>query len=61
MSISTVEVIDTSAAEARLEELRRAIGDVQLFKARGEGYDLDSAETALYDELCDLEFLLGRA
>ena len=60
MSISTVEVIDTVAAEERLDALRETIGDVELFKARGEAYDLDVADTALYDELRDLEFLLAR-
>lgn len=60
MSSSIVEVIDMVAAEARLEALRRKIGDVELLKARGEVYDLDVAETALYDELRDLEFLLAR-
>jgi hypothetical protein len=60
MSISTVTVIDTTAAAARLEELRRKIGDVDLLKSRGASYELDLAETALYDELRDLEFLLDR-
>lgn len=60
MSISTVEVIDMGDAEARLEAVRQQIGDVDLFKSRGEVYDLDVAETALYDQLRDLEFLLGR-
>lgn len=60
MSISSVEVIDTVAAEERLEALRARIEDVELFKARGETYDLDVAETALYNELRDLEFLLAR-
>jgi|SRR5690625_1176035 len=60
MSISTVEVIDMVDAEARLASLRRRVGDVELLKARGEAYGLDIAETALYEELRDLEFLLGR-
>lgn len=60
MSISSVEVIDTVAAEERLEALRARIEDVELFKARGEAYALDVAETALYNELRDLEFLLAR-
>lgn len=60
MSISTVEVIDVVAAEARLASLYEQVGDVERFKSRGAGFALDSAETALYDELRDLEFLLRR-
>ena len=60
MSISTVKVIDRTTAEARLVALHQKVGDVESFKSRGEGFDLDAEGTALYAELRDLEFLLHR-
>lgn len=58
MSISTVEVIDVADAERRRDEIIRSVGDVAVFIARGEAYELDLEDRILFEELRDLEFLL---
>jgi hypothetical protein len=39
--------------------LLEAIGDRDAFERRAEAYELDVRESALYDDLVELEFLLG--
>ncbi len=46
--------------QARYNELASRVGDLEEFKVRGANYDLDADDAAIYDELRDLEFLLGR-
>ena len=46
--------------QARYNELASRVCDLEEFKVRGANYDLDADDAAIYDELRDLEFLLGR-
>ena len=61
MSIGTLEILEVEAATKRYEDLAKSVGDVDAFKDRGYAFDLDAADAALFDELRDLEFLLGRS
>ena len=60
MSISTVTYMSAQQAQDRYDELARQVSDLEDFKERGSNYELDADEAAIYDELRDLEFLLGR-
>lgn len=46
-------------AHVRRNEILRIVGDEASFKERGARYELDSGQSALYNELNDLEFLIG--
>lgn len=60
MSESTVTYMSPEQLQARYNELASRVGDLEDFKVRGARYDLDGDDAAIYDELRDLEFLLGR-
>lgn len=60
MTISTVTHMSPEQVQARYDELARRIVDLAGFKERGANYELAAADAAIYDELRDLEFLLGR-
>ena len=60
MSESTVTYMSPEQLQARYNELASRVGDLEEFKVRGANYDLDADDAAIYDELRDLEFLLGR-
>lgn len=59
MTPVTLEVITSEEARARHAKLLEAIGDRDAFERRAEEYALDARESALYDDLVELEFLLG--
>lgn len=59
MSISTVTYMPPEQVQNRYDELARRVVDLDGFKERGANYELDADDAAIYDELCDLEFLLG--
>ena len=46
-------------AHARRNEILSIVGDEATFKERGARYALDAQQLALYNELTDLEFLIG--
>lgn len=45
-------------AVARREEILAQVGDPAAFRRRGEAFELNAEELALYSELLDLEYLL---
>lgn len=59
MATITPIVLTTEEAKRKYRELVSRIGDVESFKDRAEAYELDTADRALYDDLTELEFLLG--
>lgn len=59
MSESTVTYMSPEQLQARYSELAHRVGDLEEFKVRGANYELDADDAAIYDELRDLEFLLG--
>ncbi|GAA1194016.1 hypothetical protein GCM10009585_09100 [Brevibacterium paucivorans] len=59
MSESTVTYMSPEQLQARYSELANRVGDLEEFKVRGANYELDADDAAIYDELRDLEFLLG--
>lgn len=59
MGESTVTYMSPEQLQARYNELASRVGDLEEFKVRGANYDLDADDAAIYDELRDLEFLLG--
>lgn len=61
MTIALIKVLSLDEATSRIAELNRRIGDVDDFRARGAVFALDAQDAALYDELRDLEFLLGES
>lgn len=60
MSIVTPEVLTRTQAIERYDALVASIGDVEDFKLRAEAYELDDEDVAVYDDLVELEYLLGR-
>ncbi|WP_209374297.1 hypothetical protein [Brevibacterium renqingii] len=60
VAIITPIVLSTAEAERIRRDLVSNIGDVDDFKARAESYQLDTEDRALYDDLIEIEFLLGR-
>lgn len=60
MSISTVTYLSPEQVRARYDEIAHRVVDLEGFKERGANYELDADDAAIYDELRDLEFLLGR-
>lgn len=59
MTAVVAEVITRVEAESRREAILRAVGDEACFRERGEAYELHGKELELYDDLCELDFLLG--
>lgn len=60
MGESTVTYMSPEQLQERYNELASRVGDLEEFKICGANYDLDADDAAIYDELRDLEFLLGR-
>ncbi|WP_101652842.1 hypothetical protein [Brevibacterium ihuae] len=59
MTAVVTELISRNEAEHRRAEIIREVGDEARFKERGEAYELRDKELELYDDLCELDFLLG--
>jgi hypothetical protein len=59
MTVVRPEILSAEEAKCRYDQLCRQINDVEEFRARGEAYELDAGECALYDSLLELEYLLG--
>lgn len=61
MSPVVVEPFTTEEALARREEILAEVGGGEdTFRARAEAYVLEARELALFDELEELDYLLGR-
>lgn len=59
MTTCSLEILTSAEAVARRSELMKEIGDVERFKERGETFQLDADDRVKYNELLNLEFLLG--
>jgi hypothetical protein len=61
MSAVVVERLTEPQAVARRAAIIDAVGgDEQAFRTRASNFALDARELALYDELEELDYLLGR-
>lgn len=59
MATVTPVVLSTEAANVKYRSLVSEIGDVEEFKDRAAAYLLNAKDRALYDDLMELEYLLG--
>lgn len=57
--MSIVTVLDTRRVQESREKILAEVGNEAEFRARGEAFQLDEHQTALYDELKALDFLVG--
>lgn len=57
--LARAEVLSRESAQSRYDRLLRTIGDVDAFRARADVFALDSDELVMFDELQELEYLLG--
>lgn len=55
-----VHVMRKEDAQARLDMIYEIAGDVEDFRMRGFRYELDAEDSALYEDMLDLEFLLEK-
>lgn len=56
---SSVIVLTVTEAEEKYVNLLATISNVEEFKQAGRSFELEASDTAVHDEICDLEFLLG--
>lgn len=59
MPIARTEIISLEDARNRYAALIAGISDLDEFKARGNAYALSDDDQALYDDLMELEYLIG--
>lgn len=59
MPTATTEIISLEDARNRYAALTTGISDLDEFKARGNAYALSDDDQALYDDLMELEYLIG--
>lgn len=59
MPMATTEIISLEDARKRHATLIAGISDLDEFKARGIAYALSDDDQALYDDLMELEYLIG--
>lgn len=59
MPTATTEIISLEDARNRYTALITGISDLGEFKARGDAYALSDDDQALYDDLMELEYLIG--
>lgn len=59
MSAVKLDVIPVEEAHARYAALLEEVGDRAALERRAEAYALDASDSALYDDIVELEFLLG--
>lgn len=56
---SNVIVMSFDEAMSKYRNITSRLVNVEKFKRAGRRYELDTVDAAIYDEICDLEFLLG--
>ncbi len=60
MSAVVVQQLTEQEALTRRAEIIDEVGDEEAFRVRAANFALDARELALYDELEELDYLLGR-
>lgn len=53
------EILSLEDARTRYAALSERISDLTDFKARGDAYALSDEDQAIYDDLMELEYLIG--
>ncbi|GAA2004202.1 hypothetical protein [Brevibacterium samyangense] len=59
MSTATVITFTREEAEAKRNAILEQVRDPDEFRRRGENYELDPSDRLLYDDLRELDYLLG--
>lgn len=59
MPVVVPEIMTLAEAMRRYDALRSQIPNLELFRAKAEAYALDSEGQAIYDDLVELEYLIG--
>ncbi|MGR6091390.1 hypothetical protein ACU4IU_12575 [Brevibacterium sp. CSND-B09] len=60
MPVVVPEAISLEEARRRYDAILGRIADLDDFRAKAEAYALDSEGQAIYDDLVELEFLIGK-